>query len=241
MQQDPIHRLSSQCANCKLCGVFLGVAILLAGALGRLGAVNLLWAAAPLLLLGLTDAGYAAEQRRCAKLAQDQNGNESIPGPPEAAAASILGTVSAILLPSIWPFYLGLLGTVTAGALLMPIKEPPAPVMPAMAASPINNLPGQPYRPMTPLPMLPRNVPQRPHVGTPFPGEVPFHGQSPFPMKPATTPVIQRNTSPAIQKPVAPITDNPSPSLVPTPVPAPTPVSTRPSTPAIPNPAGKKP
>lgn len=241
MLQDSIHRLCSQRATCKLCGVFLGVAILLAGALGRLGAVNLLWAAAPILLLGLIDAGYAAEQRRCAELLKEQKGEESMPPPPETAGASILGTVSALLSRSVSPFYLGLLGIVAAGAFLMPIKEPPIPVVPAVAPGSMINLRNQPYRTMTPPPMPPRYIPQRPHMGSPLPGATPLPGRPPFPMNPPTTPVIQRSGSPAIGKSVPAITGNPSPGLAPGSSSAPTPLATPPSTPALSKPAGQRP
>jgi hypothetical protein len=58
MLHETIHRYSSQRAICKQWSVFLGVAVLLVGALGKVSPANLLWAAAPLLLLGLAEAGY---------------------------------------------------------------------------------------------------------------------------------------------------------------------------------------
>jgi hypothetical protein len=116
MLPDIIHRYSAQRANCKQWSVFLAVAILLVGALGKLSAANLLWAAAPLLLLGLAEAGYAGQERRCAELLKSRKGNEEVAALlPEGASASILRTAVAAMSLSVGPFYLGLFAIVAAG------------------------------------------------------------------------------------------------------------------------------
>jgi len=116
MIENNLHRLSSQRAACKQWCVLLGVAILLVGGLGKLSATTLIWAAAPLLLLGFTEAGYAAQQRREEDQLRSRKGNnEGLPLAPESAAVSATRwAVSAVSL-SIWPFYLGLFSIVAVG------------------------------------------------------------------------------------------------------------------------------
>ena len=128
MLPDIIHRYSSQRATCKQWSVLLGVAILLVGALGKVSAANLLWTAAPLLLLGLAEAGYAGQERRCVDILKSRKGNEEVSALlPEAASASILRTAVAAMSVSVWPFYLGLFAIVAAGggAMTSPGKEAP--------------------------------------------------------------------------------------------------------------------
>lgn len=219
MLPETIHRLSAQRATCRVSGIVLGVIILLTGMLGRLGGMSLVWPASPLLLLLFVDAGYAARQRRCVELFKERQGSEGISVHlPESAAASIPGMMAAVFSLSIWPFYLCLLGMVTAGAFLMPIKEIPPSNGPAMTGGSTANGPGQPYRQATDGPIPSQSIPQRP-LGT-----------TPFSMNPA----IQRNGAPALpQSPASNRLFGAGASPLPFPV--------RSSPPSVPPPAIKKP
>jgi len=137
---ETIQRLSTQRGHCKLGSVFLGSGILLAGAVSGLGKASLFWIAAPLLLLGLADAGYAAEQQRSVELSKKAKGYEAAFS-PEAAGTFIWRFCSAVLSLSVWPFYLSLVGVVVAGAFYMPVKVTP-PAAAAMVAGPMGNRPG---------------------------------------------------------------------------------------------------
>jgi len=200
-----IHRLSSQRGHCKSCGVILGIAVLLAGALGGLGKGSLLWIAAPLVLLGLVDAGYAAQQRRCEELLKRPERNEDATAfLPETAGTVIRRFCSAVLSLSVWPFYLSLLGMVVAAAFYMPVKVSAPSVARAAVSSPMGNLPGQPYRsnPMNGMP--PQYFPQRP----PFPARTPMGQMTPhsgggLPTVPWGPP-NGRPTSPPPQRPSSP-------------------------------------
>src|SRR5258707_682006 len=78
MVQESLQRLGSQSAACKWGSVLLGAAALVGC---RLGGENLLWLAAPGLLLALADAGYAAQARRIAEFAgRALNGSNKDPG-----------------------------------------------------------------------------------------------------------------------------------------------------------------
>jgi hypothetical protein len=65
------QRLGRQSAHCKL-GTALGLAGILVMALSA-NKTSLLWAAAPLALLALADAGYAAQARRIAEYGRRLN------------------------------------------------------------------------------------------------------------------------------------------------------------------------
>ena len=116
MYTEPSHRYSFHRAACKQWSVGLGVIILLVGGLAGVNPTKMLWAAGPLLLLGLVEAGYAAQERRYAELLKGKKGNEEISVlPPEAASASVVRTAVAALSLSVWPFYLGLFAMVAIG------------------------------------------------------------------------------------------------------------------------------
>lgn len=125
MNSDISNRVSSYRATCKLWSVGLGVVILLIGGLAGVAPVKMLWAAGPLLLLGLVEAGYAAQERRYAELLKAKKGNEEIAVlPPEAASASLVRTAVAALSLSVWPFYLGLFAMVAIGGQQMAASGP---------------------------------------------------------------------------------------------------------------------
>src|SRR5437899_1636674 len=98
MNSDITSRFSSCRAACKQWSVGWGVVILLVGGLAGLAPMKMLWAAGPLLLLGLVEAGYAAQQWRYAELLKAKKGNEEAAGlPPEPASASVVRTTFAAL------------------------------------------------------------------------------------------------------------------------------------------------
>ncbi|EDY15971.1 hypothetical protein CfE428DRAFT_6490 [Chthoniobacter flavus Ellin428] len=113
MTLETTNRYSAYRAACKQWSAGLGVLILLVAALASLNATKLLWVAAPLLLIGLVEAGYAAQERRCAELLRANKGDAGLA--PEAASASVVRTTFAALSLSIWPFYLGLFALVAIG------------------------------------------------------------------------------------------------------------------------------
>jgi hypothetical protein len=143
---ETLHRLASQRATCKLAAVILAVVILVFGVPGKTGAMNLLWTAAPLALLGLAEAGYAAQERRGWQLLARQTGSETPALAPASAGAAIGGTFLSAFSLSIWPFYLSLVGVIVAGVLLAPVK----PVKPTVIPNPAAGIPVQPYRQIVP-------------------------------------------------------------------------------------------
>ena len=121
MHPDTLHRYSNYRASCKQWSVALGVGILLVGALGKLDAGSVLFAALPLLLLGLVEAGYAAQERRCLELMKGRKGNDELAGLlPESAPAGIVRTARAAVSVAVWPFYFALYGIVAAGSGALP-------------------------------------------------------------------------------------------------------------------------
>src|SRR5438132_1685593 len=76
MCADPLNRLATQPVACKHCWcVLLATAVLLAGAIAKLPLTSLLWAAAPIFLVGLTEASYAAQERRCHEALRGRRGD----------------------------------------------------------------------------------------------------------------------------------------------------------------------
>src|SRR5688500_7636328 len=104
MLENTIHHYSYHRAACKQWSVLLGVAVLLLGALGRLSAINVLWAAAPMVLLAFVEAGYAGQQRRCIEALQARKAGDGVVAlPSEGLTASVMRTILAVLSLSIWP------------------------------------------------------------------------------------------------------------------------------------------
>ena len=178
MLQDTLRQLSCHRAACKLWSIVVSIAVLLAGSFGRLDTAVLLWAAAPLVLLGLSEAGYAARQSYLRQATREVSENASAEPPPPSTMSTLWHYASAVGSLSIWPFYLALFGLVVAAAFNMPVR-PVTPLTVSVANLP-GNLPGtmsnQPYGPMTTGPMLPQYFPQRPPnvARTPFPPHAPF-------------------------------------------------------------------
>lgn len=122
-----LNRLGAHCASCKQWSALLATAVLLAGAIARLPLASMLWAATPILLLGLVEAACAAQERRHAEALKGKRAEESsVVLPPEPAGESIVRTAVAALSPGIWPFYLGLFAIVGFGAGSMNAPSTPA-------------------------------------------------------------------------------------------------------------------
>lgn len=125
MIETTIHRYSTFRACCKFAAVFMVVGILLAGALGRLELVNLLWAAAPLAGLWLMDVGYAAQEERWTEIYRLQKPGELPVVGKEDAVTSAIRTLRTMGGLSVWPIYLGLACIVFAGGRVLPKPLPP--------------------------------------------------------------------------------------------------------------------
>ena len=117
MLKDLILRYTSRRATFKLAAVLAGMAILLIGATEKVGiGKGFCWMGAPLLLLGLVEAGYAAEQRRCVELwKKNGEGDDVAALSSEPVGASVVRFVFAVLSLSIWPFYLAVFALVAFG------------------------------------------------------------------------------------------------------------------------------
>src|SRR5579871_1102369 len=110
---NPNSNYASNRAACKQWSAGLAVVILLVSALAGLNPTKILWAAGPVLLLGLVEAGYAAQERRYAALLESKKIDESCASLPlESAGASVARTTVAVLSPAIWPFYVALFAIV---------------------------------------------------------------------------------------------------------------------------------
>jgi len=142
-----IQRLGQQSASCKLTSAILsGAAMLFAS--GRVGGEGLLWAAAPMGLLALADASYAAKTRRLFDLAGQLDGNRA-PKPGEViqrevgtgSVSEAVGSLKGLLSFSVWPYYTSLALVVAGlGSTVLVPKAGPAPVYPSQ---PFAGLPGQ--------------------------------------------------------------------------------------------------
>ncbi|MDB6139604.1 MAG: hypothetical protein JWO94_2676 [Verrucomicrobiaceae bacterium] len=138
-----VQRLARQSAACKITSsVLSGAAMLFAS--GRTGGEGLLWAAAPIGLLALTDAGYAAKARSLVEMAGQYGAAKSPKWSDllhhEAASGGLKGaiqTLAAIASLTIWPFYLSLallvggLGSLQSTKVPMNLIPQPYPTAPA--------------------------------------------------------------------------------------------------------------
>ncbi|HSI10737.1 MAG TPA: hypothetical protein VK961_01775 [Chthoniobacter sp.] len=145
------HCYSSRRAACKQWSAALAVIILLVGGMVGLHPTKMMWAAGPLVLIGLVEAGFAGQEKRFAELLTDKNGNaEMVVLQPEAGIASVLRTTFAALSLSIWPFYLTLFALVAVGGAEMASIDKKN----AAAYAGSNGLPGQaPMQTYFPAPM----------------------------------------------------------------------------------------
>jgi hypothetical protein len=75
MTSELLNRLATQRASCKHWCALLTTAVLLAGAIAKLPLTSLLWAAAPIFLLGLTEASYAGQEARYAEALSRRGGD----------------------------------------------------------------------------------------------------------------------------------------------------------------------
>jgi len=187
MLNETIGQLSSHRAACKRWSIFLAVAILIAGGLGKLSTASLLWAASPLLLLALTEAGYAAEQGRCPEFFRHGKGDETLEVlPSESTMVSSRRFGSALVSISIWPFYLALWAVVLAGAFELPRHTMPSPIISAAETGSAVREPGKPVLPGT-------------NNGSGYP-------QNPFANQPSGNPGMpQRTPGTVLQRPVTPV------------------------------------
>ena len=154
-----IQRLASQSATCKLWSVVLASVVLLFAA-GRVGAEALLWAAAPVLLLALADAGYAARARSLSEafLSPTKKGEDSLLAAfaPVRAADALKGMAAV----SVWPFYLGLVAIVGGLGMMVIVPKPKtpsltAPVPPSAQFGQVMPQTGQPVLVPPPTPATP--------------------------------------------------------------------------------------
>jgi hypothetical protein len=192
------------------------VAILLAGAFGRLDTPSLLWVSAPIVVLGLAEAGYAAMERTY--LEQTKRGTTAeLPGsqqlPPPVGLG---GFLSALGTFSVWPFYLLLWGIFVAGAINLPRHLPKDQVTTVVPAPPkipsatnvpsgMNHFPAMPQRPQNGPANLPATYPAYPTI--------PLHTPATGYPRPATP--VNFGPRPLVRPPITP------PSPVPTPGSAP--------------------
>jgi hypothetical protein len=111
MQNESLDRLSALRASCKHWSAFLTVVIVLACGLGKLSPKSVILALVPVLLLGLMDAAYAAQQE--CRVDSDCGAEEPQHSSPSAKKGSRISRAAlATFSFSIWPFYLTLLSVV---------------------------------------------------------------------------------------------------------------------------------
>jgi len=117
------------------------------GVFGRLNAPSLLWIAAPLVFLGLADAGCAAREKRCAELLKNGKNNDLSAISPSEPASKLLGRfIGGLCSVSVWPFYLFLWGVVIGGAFELPRYAGVA-TNGVTNITPLANVPSQPILP----------------------------------------------------------------------------------------------
>lgn len=142
MPRDNFQSVIIYPAACKHWSALLATGVLLGGAIAKLPLAVLLWAAAPILLLGVVEAATIAQEKRYAEVAKgkrqqaqgtkENDGEKELMLPPEPAGESLVRTVVAFLSPAIWPFYLGLYAIVGFGGSAI---NAPAPSRVASASS----------------------------------------------------------------------------------------------------------
>lgn len=210
MVKDILFLYSSKRLTIKLAAILAGTGVLAIAAIENVAGTNeLFWMAAPLFLLWLVDAGYAAEQRRYAEAARKDGGNNDDSAvSPGTAGASIGHFGCAVLSLSNAPFYLALFGLVAFGGQQIAKTNKQA------AAEAMHNLSaGAPrlYQTTDGRTMM-SVAPPRPVFGQPPANpSLPRFGSAPLPTPQRTTFPASRFT-PSPQVPKAPL---PSPSATP--------------------------
>jgi len=186
MSQEYFRQLSSYRVACKQWSIILSVAILLVGASVRLTGPILLWAATPLVLLGLAEAGYAARQ---AGFAEETTGNMAGAPVAQSSAPARFVTVvrqyfAAVGSASIWPFYLILWSIFAVSAVnISSQSSKSAAAVAATASTPLATSPTGPPLPGYPAGMIPRYPNGAPYPATArpaFPGAA-AQPRTPFP------------------------------------------------------------
>lgn len=198
-----LQRLAGQSAACKIWGAVLSATALLFAA-GRAGGEPLLWAATPVILLALADAGYVGQSRRIAAYVARREPKELgntkdivhllVQG---SAFPEAFKSLASVLSLSVWPFYLSLAGLVAGlGMTVLVPKNKPAPVLPSFPqTTPAYTQQNSPF----PNPR-PANTPVTP--ARPFPGPSstnPAFNTPAFPSPPKAT--TGANTRPATVRP----------------------------------------
>lgn len=205
-----LQRLAGQSAACKIWGIVLSAAALLFVA-GRPGGEPLLWAAAPIVLLALADAGYVGQSRRIAAYVARREPKE-LGNPKDMVHLLVQGntfpeafkSLGSVLSLSVWPFYLALASLVVGlGMTVLVPKNRPAPI----------------------LPTFPQTTPAYTQQNSPFPSPRPTNS----PVTPARPFPGPSSTNPALNTPAFP-----------SPPKATTGANTRPAT-VRPQPTGNKP
>ena len=177
MLHDLIVQLSFSRTACKLLSILLAVASLISGALGRLSTISLLLAAAPLVMLGLLDAGYAGKAEHFSEQIRSCDGKDGTPVDlrKESTVAAVGRMVRAIGFVSIWPFYLALWGIVAAGTVNLSHLAPP---LSAATVSGTTVVTGPPVQ-ATPRPSTPPWMVRTPLIPKRFPNGTPMNHFSP--------------------------------------------------------------
>jgi len=187
-----LQRLAGQSAVCKIWGIVLSATALLFAA-GRAGGEPLLWAAAPVILLALADAGYVGQSRRIAAYVARREPKE-LGNTKDVVHLLVEGStfpeafksLASVLSLSVWPFYLSLAGLVAGlGMTVLVPRNKPTPV----------------------LPTFPQATPAYTQQNSPFPNprpaNTPVTPARPFPGPSSTNPPL---TTPAFPSPPKPIT-----------------------------------
>lgn len=109
MLKEIIVQSSFRRLNCKIAAAVAGLALLLTASVGKavVGA-DFAWAAAPLLLMGLAEAGLLALQSRCIELIKVKASDDEAALIVERGQTSVIRYIVSALSLSIWPYYLGL-------------------------------------------------------------------------------------------------------------------------------------
>jgi hypothetical protein len=171
MLQDTLRQLSSHRAGCKQWSVLVFVAVLVFGALSRASTPNLLWMAAPLVLLGFAEAGYAAREAYGEQLLKNGKINEQLVVlPEESALATLRRAADALCSLSIWPFYIFLWGLFTVSAFQLPhYAKPISSALQTANANVVSSDGGNNNQPTYPPGVAPRYPNGMPYTG-PYPG-----------------------------------------------------------------------
>jgi hypothetical protein len=195
MLPEVLHHPFSRRFACKQWSAIISIAILFVGMLGRFDTAAILWISAPLLLLGLTDAGYATlADQLLESLKAGKGSDESFIYQDQSALIQLRRFAGALCSISVWPFYLTLWGIVVGAAFELP-KHYVTLANDAGASRTV--LPGYPQGvtqrlPNTPFPSGPLRTPwppfMRPGMTPNFGAKPPAHFLSPPPVRTHGTP-----------------------------------------------------